>query len=135
MKIEQSIVQLQSRSEQVRQYTATESLRTWNNVPEAPVRNQPKAIQVDLSDAAKARSKACSACGSAGMSDKDNSMADMFEQIIYLLTGKRVKFHVPALSINMDQANQIQAVELQRGEGPRRLGWGVEYQAQEQTYE
>lgn len=147
MRIDQSVVLLEGRSEQARQHTVTRTLREWtdsgSDVPSGPGAGPPTAaavpaptgsVQLDLSPEGKSRALECRTCGTPKEGKEvDDARIDMFERILYILTGKKVKLSVPALTF--EQGNQIQLEELQRGEGPRRLGWGAEYQVVEQDYQ
>lgn len=139
MRIEHSSVQMEGRSEHVRQVAVSESLRTWSDTPGVGRGAPQKPVQVDLSSAGlqKGEAPSCRSCGGTeeiALTDKDKARVGAVEELIYILTGKRVKILVPA-QITREEGDRIQAEELQRGEGPRRLGWGVDYQYQEQVSE
>ena len=160
MKIAQSSVAMQGSSEYIRQHSITESLRILKGqesrearTAEAP-RALPGSIRMALSAAGYdklredlAKSSAAAEAGStdsvdgssglATLTDKDLAKIQLIEDFVYALTGKRLKISIPK-QITTEQAEQVkqaQASAIQKGEGPRRVGWGMDYQYHERVYE
>jgi hypothetical protein len=162
MKIQQSSVSMTARSEQFRQHTVTESLRRWTG-QEPPGNREnnlkqplPGSIRLALSaagyeqmraDMAKASAASLEGTGATQvdgpsdtpvLTDKDMAKIKLIEDFVYVLTGKRLKIHVPRLDPQQDtrqQVQQVQAQAVQTGEGPRRLGWGLDYSFHERIVE
>ena len=156
MKITQSSINMEGRSENIRTHSVTESLRKWNNGTETTQSNPlPGSIRMALSAAGFDKMKAdlakqnkdVLASATAGtaptevgqsavnLTDKDMAKLKMIEDFVYVLTGKRIKIVVPENPLSKVDANTLQQANAQQGEGPKRLGWGVDYQYHEQTYE
>lgn len=160
MKIAQSSVHLQGRSETVQQHAVTESLRQWRDgqsPQQASGKALPGSIRMALSSlgfqrlrddwAEKVNTDVPTGVSAAGgvdaavnpyaLSDKDKAKIALIEDFVYYLTGKRIKIQVPS-QVTQEQAQAAQATQtqaMQTGSGPRRLGWGMEYQYHESTYE
>ena len=159
MKIAQSYVAMQGRSEYVRQHTITESLRTFKgqetNGAQAPTQTRalPGSIRMALSaagydklrdDLAKSAAAAAPSTESAedaseapALTDKEMAKIKLIEDFVYVLTGKKLKIKIPkqVSTQQAEQAQQVQAVAVQKGEVPRRVGWGMDYQYHERLYE
>jgi len=69
------------------------------------------------------------------LSDKDKSKISLIEDFVYVLTGKRIKIVLPEQQLSSTEANAMQQAAVQQGEGPKRLGWGIDYQFSERIYE
>lgn len=137
MRISQSDVQLQAQSQSFQKTSITESLRTWRdqgvNTQEVIPNN---GAFLDISDAgaeiAKASVNEISETEDSlfELSDKDKAKIRLIQDFVYSLTGKRVKFVMPE-KINKANVMKLQQQEAAHGEGPRRLGWGIDYQRHE----
>jgi len=160
MKIAQSIVNLRGSSEHIKQQSVTESLRRWRDgQPEQQTSGKalPGSIRMALSSlgfqklkedwSQKANATLTGGVAPQGavggtegqfaLTDKDMAKITLIEDFVYYLTGKRIKIKVPE-QVTQEQAQAAQAVQtqaMQTGEGPRRLGWGIDYQYHESTYE
>lgn len=160
MRITQSTVNLQGRSETVQQHAVTESLRQWRD-GQPPQQGTGKALpgsirmalsslgfqklkdewtekaKADLAAGVSAADGVDAADDQFALTDKDMAKITLIEDFVYYMTGKRIKIQVPK-QVNQEQAQAAQAAQtqaMQNGAGPRRLGWGIDYQYHESTYE
>lgn len=155
MKIAQSAISMQGRSAYIRQHSVSESLRIWKDQDANTQSRQPPRLSGDvrlaLSAAGYEKQKAAlaknmasaegiSAEGVEGtladpmLTDKDLAKIKLIEDFVYILTGKRIKISIPE-QVDPKATQQLQDTAVQTDAGPRRLGWGMEYQYHERTYE
>ncbi len=160
MKITQSTVNLRGSSEHIKQNSVTESLRQWRDGPtgqQMTGRALPGSIRMALSSLGfqklkeewtrKTNADLASAVAPQGavtgaeepfaLSDKDMAKITLIEDFVYYLTGKRIKIQVPkqVTQAQSQAAQDVQQQAMQTGAGPRRLGWGIDYQYHESSYE
>jgi hypothetical protein len=156
MKIAQSSIAMQGRSEHAISHTRTESLRIWKGQAAGAQQAQPGArlsgdIRLALSAAGYAKlredlarsSAAAQETGAAEavgnetapqLTDKELAKIKLIEDFVYVLTGKRIKINIPE-QVDPKAAQQIQQKAVQTDAGPRRLGWGMSYQFHERIHE
>jgi len=158
LKISQSYVQLHANSEKIKEYSRSETLNKWTDqekTNQAP--SLPGSIRMALSSIGIQKAKEewaekmtmDQAAISSGtpvsgeedsqlkLSDKDKAKIGLIEDFVYYLTGKRIKIVVPK-QITKDDVASVQSAQanaIQKGEGPKRLGWGIDYQFHERSYE
>lgn len=152
MKIAHSSLTMQSQSEKIKQHSVTESLRKWKG--NEPPRENPlsggirmalsaagyEKLRADLADSTAAASETGHTegveepLGAYALTDKDMAKIKLIEDFVYVLTGRKLKINIPKLS-SPKEANTVQTAAAQTGEGPRRLGWGIDYQFHERIHE
>lgn len=141
MKITQSSVQMQAATSLVRQTTVSESLRMWNDGETlSPSENTPVLADLSKEGAQLAESAKTGAIQETDeedaslLTDKDRLKIRLLEDFVFTLTGKRIRFSIPDM-VSKKSVQALQMNEAAHGEGPRRLGWGIDYQRSSSTSE
>lgn len=140
MKIVQSQVQMQSATSYTRQAAVSESLRMWND-SDPPSTSENNSVLADLSkegtqlsENAKVSTTNTDDEEAVTLTDKDKMKLKLLEDFIWVLTGKRIRFVTPD-KVSRQQAQELQMNQAAHGEGPRRLGWGIDYHRSESVVE
>jgi hypothetical protein len=72
------------------------------------------------------------------LTDKDKEKLKLLEDFIYVLSGKRIKFHVPKIRLDQQKLIELKATLSTPSSGEvqtLRQGWGLRYDYQESTFE
>lgn len=153
MKISSSDIFMSSSGSSFKSYVREESLKVWvgdrrpdfeGRIPAAAGLNM-QSDQVVLSDQAKTMLEQAKGPAQASpeddkdiftISDKDRLKITLIEQMMESLTGKKFKFFL-ANKVKMESSKEDFKISLGKAlpAGPRRQGWGLEYDYRESIYE
>ncbi len=145
-------------SEKIQEYNRSETLNKWTDQEKTNQSSAlPGSIRMALSSMGIQKAKdewsekmtMDQAAGSSSipvsgeedsqfkLSDKDQAKIGLIEDFVYYLTGKRIKIVVPKQLTKEEglSVNSAQGIAVQKGEGPKRLGWGIDYQFHERSYQ
>lgn len=135
MRITSSSIQMQSASYSVRMQSVSEQLNVWGDVPHTNDEKNP-FLSVDLSEQGKQLAESVSQAkspdeGIITITDEEKGKLKLLVDLIYMLTGKRIKFVIPELK-------KPPTVEYTRNLTPvasQKQGWGISYHFSERIFE
>ncbi|NLO37879.1 MAG: hypothetical protein GX115_00100 [Ruminiclostridium sp.] len=129
MKISNSSIQMEAASYSARKQSSAEQLNIWGNVPLTD--EKPNAwVSLDLSEQGKQLAGNIQETNAAddslyALSDKDREKLQLITDLIYALTGKRIKFFIPKDLKRLPTAEYSQNL---RPVANQQQGWGISYQ-------
>ena len=148
MKIEQSAVAMASQRSYYEKTTREESLRFW--VGRESPRSKGLGLQVNERDVLELSEQALAMLERDNgivrsaeneeviyeLSEEDKQKIFLVQKMVQMLTGKKIKFHVPVkIKLNHGPDTMGQATSGQAAPGQQRQGWGLEYQYRESYLE
>ncbi|MGI6647695.1 MAG: hypothetical protein ACOX5W_01140 [Bacillota bacterium] len=139
MKIDSSIISMTSQQSVYQEYNKRETLRVWTAPGQPNLAKQGSSLQpvaanytLELSpealEALQQNSEEIEIDIEAELPEKDKQRIMVLQKMLSLLTGKEFKFVLPKkIRINPNSATLKLGVRQISGNGPQRLGWGLEY--------
>lgn len=141
MKIQNFDIQMFGKSDYKEIYKKSESLKIWNdNVKDEPV-NQKDII--DISEEGKKLSNELHKNSLISsnkitkkdglhfeLSSEDKAKIQLIQDFVYITTGKKVKFYIPAI-LKVNQGENEEHIQVNNNQNNERVGWGIDYQSTE----
>lgn len=137
MKIMSSSIHMASESCLSKSQLSVETLEVWNGNMQSTNSDSFPEVVVELSDMGKALAESINQSNAPEesifqLSAEDEGKLKLISEMIYYLTGKRIKFQIPKLhKINSSDITGIQST-ISPGRMPE---WGISYQSSQFTHE
>ena len=131
MRITNSSIQMEAASYSVKRQSSIEQLNVWGNPPLTNDEQKP-FVSVDLSEQGRQLAENISQTNAADdglfvLTDEEKGKIKLLSDLIYMLTGKRIKFVIP---------KELKKLTLNpRPVTVQRQGWGISYQFSSQVHE